>query len=225
MEKLLIFTNHVSLGIVYHEFTEKILKQIEISMCSPIYSFKDGNLTQVDNLQSGDIFLIWDEMSQDDYDGLINGGTIDKYFILYHEKMNENVSLFNIEFTKHNEFALKGQHISNSATPYYEVLEILSDDQENKKRRIIDLIFKYKLNAALDFLHCCLKGKPEELDILTDAGIDVEKKCDSGEMNGKTIKVLYNQLPEYEFRNNEKDYFAALKKLRDAVLEQAGISL
>lgn len=224
MKKLLIFTNHISLRNVYDKFTEEILGVHIISIDYKIYSFIEGNLNPVNNLQDGDIFFIWDEMSQGDYNNLIRG-TNDKYFILYHDKKDGNVPLFNIKFTNHFEFALKGKHIQTSGTSYYEVLKILADDKENKKGRIIDLIFKYKLNAALEFLHCCLVGKPQSLNILTDAGIDVEEKYDSGERNGKPIKGLYNQLPDYEFGKNEKVYFDALKELRDAVLDQAGINL
>lgn len=218
MEKLLIFTNRLSLANVDDEIKKKIVGIENISKGTPIQKFVDKVLTPVNTLQEGEIFFVIDSMTQKEYDLLLKTRKQDQLlYILYHNKGGT----FEIKFTANKEFEFPeiGQHIKDSGSKYKEVTQILTDNQNDKKRRIIDLIFKrhYKLNIALEFLHGCLVESTVPKNTKTLKGIlELETKCTEGNANGKTVSFLFENLKTVYKKEH-------LISLRDGVLEMAGV--
>lgn len=218
MEKLLIFTNRLSLFNVDDEIKKKIVGIENISIETPIQKFENGVLLAVSALQDGEIFFIIDSMNQEEYDQLLTTRKHDQLlYILYHIKGGK----FNIDFTSKKEFEFPeiGQHIKDTGSKYKEVIQILTDNNNDKKKRIIDLIFKsnYKLDSGLKFLHSCLVEStvPKNTKNL-DGILELDTKCTKGKANGLTINSLIRIL--------KKDYNEDnLISLRDGVLEKAGI--
>lgn len=218
MEKLLIFTNSLSIGNVDDEIEKKIVGIENISMEIPIQKFENGKLYPVCALQEGEIFFIIDSMTQKEYDEFLTTREHDHLlYILYHIKGGE----FNIDFTANKKFVFPeiGQHIKDKGSKYREVTQILTDIQKDKKKRIIDLIFirHYKLNVALEFLHSCLVEStvPKNTENL-NGFLELETKCTKGKANGLTVNSLITNL--------KKDYKEDnLISLRDGILEMAGV--
>jgi len=221
MEKLLIFTNSLSIGNVDDEIEKKVVGIENISIKTPIQKFENGVLLPVSTLQEGEIFFVIDSMTREDYDKFLTTRKQDQLlYILYHIKGGK----FNIDFTSKKEFEFPeiGQHIKDGGSKYREVTQILTDNQNDKKRRIIDLIFKRhnKLNVALEFLHECLVKKPTGLSQLTD--FDTETRCITVEEDGKEVKKNLEELRK-SLKENPPDDIASFESLRNGVLKMAGV--
>jgi hypothetical protein len=100
-----------------------------------------------------------------------------------------------------------GVHTPNDLV-YSKAINIILDNNNNKKERIIKAVFtdSDNINAALEFLHACLDGKDKA---------DVAKLKHFS--NFEQINALYDKL------NNEPAsaiYVEILKQLRDEVLKK-----
>lgn len=218
MEKILIFTNLNFIWKVDSEIESKIKGISNLRETNPIHKFENRELTSVKSLQDGEIFFLIDSMTQDQYNIYLNNREEDILYILYHLNKVNDIPQFKIKFDKKFEHPIIGKHIKGVEGKYIAVIGILTGEEDDKKKRIIDLLFKNLdiLNAALEFLHRCLVAKPTNLSQLKD--FDKNKLCITGKAQGQNINGLWGKI-----KPKPLDDIDALEALRDGVLEMAEV--
>ncbi len=209
MEKLLIFTNFVSL-LIHEDDGRRNNNKIHLIERYKFIALKNASsleFEQANNINEGIVFLIQDSVTDKDIVLFLNNFDTTKIAILHHRNPGDNVkNLF--------PYKIPSNHTPNSL--YDKALNILSDDQDNKFERLKGEVFPFnnKLNPALEFLHECLGGTPsDDTQKLTSAGFGLNKN----ENDKPSINDLINKL------SNGGDYNAALREVRDALLLEAGI--
>ena len=101
------------------------------------------------------VYLVYDEIDDNSLKFILNQCSNDELFVLYHkgDELRNRISKFGV-YCK----MVRGYH--DSASCYYDVFDILTDDNPNKTERIIHLVFLPKIKE--DFLLGCMTPNNNE---------------------------------------------------------------
>lgn len=145
------------------------------------------------------IFLVYDNITQSDFNILQNQCLGDTLYILAHANGNYPKACFSSWKCKGIK---EGSHIPQPGNVYLTFFDILTDSQGDKMNRIINQVFRPLLDAALGLLHHCL----------ADPGFDLSTSplANTFPKNSAAEKAL----------NNYKSY-GDLVALRDELLNYA----
>ena len=162
MDKVLIFTNYNS----WYRGLKKIIKRVDWYDSYPdlnnplvkcvVEQGAKTTLQPVDNLSEDGVYLVFDEIIQDELYPLLDKCKQDKdrLFILFHSNGNYKSTKYFEPWEEISTFA-SGMH--QSGMNYEHVFDILTDNLDDKTNRIINSVFKARFNAnvIMDFLHEC----------------------------------------------------------------------
>jgi len=164
MDKVLIITNKSKLENVNdaHENFDGIdlLETNPILICQEIREDK-STLEIAAKLQDGDIFFVSDSKettTPEKWNTFLKTRKDENLYILHH------TSGFVPAEKEDWIIQIKGKHTGHETDKYLPAITILSDNDPNKKERIIKEVFKSNLETVLVFLHGCLEKKPEDAD-------------------------------------------------------------
>lgn len=159
MEKIIIFTNFTSLGnvsltnrnnITFYNGDNIISYDIKQNFENLRFFKYDNNsiFRSAFNIQNGEIFFIYDEITTQEFNNFLDGYEIQKIGILFH--LNDGLFNINVE----NSISKQGQHMPHGEC-YPLMLRILTDGNGNEFNRLKVEVFNYvpKLEAVLEFLH------------------------------------------------------------------------
>ena len=202
MEKILIFTNERQVKDVNDEY-EKIINIHEVKE-SFIGKVQSKCVVHTTSISDGEIFLISDELKQEEYNKFIcEKEDDDIIYIIRHDKpmINFNEPIERIEI---------GHHVGEDKV-YGPILNILADNEGNKTRRVINDIFikPNNLDIVLEFLHKCLVTPPKELGLLSQL-----PESDKIETSFKALQRSFTKSKENPF---SEEYLIALAEFRDTV--------
>ena len=173
-------------------FKEKILKYKQNEIGKP-------SLIKYSSLQDGDIFFILDTVTSEEFKNYCDSRNKEKdmIYVLHHTSGLRDFPQAEWIKTK------LGMHTTEPEDFYFTVFEILTDETKSDKvQQIIELVFKSKLEVALEFLLRCLDKKPESYEKLKKVGIKI------------------NTLPELVGNPPEDGYISSLRELRDELIKQ-----
>ena len=209
MEKLIIFTIYNGLEITQDDGrrTKNGINLIQTCEFLALKNNETVSFAQAKSITDGNVFLIQDTIDREKLVSFLDNFDLNEVAVLHH-------SLPSKDILKMFRLLLNSMH--EPGTAYDKMLDIISDAQANKFERLKAEIFKfnYKLNAALEFLHNCLGGATSTDKLkLTNAGFELDKKKNDKPSINELIKKL----------SNGNDYNAALREVRDELLEKAGV--
>lgn len=192
MKKIIVFTNPTSWNGLPQD-PMPLVDQIDLIKEGPlsVYLNESFDVSPVESInENGSLFLIYDEIPQDDYNNFINGYN-DELFILYHKNDNR----FNLKFPETSKIILKeGSHTSSYDSGYKELSELLYKNVFEFEK-IIENVFNInrKLNISLEFLHKCLLRPVTAVEIenlVKDLGLDEESIRVINECSDNSYKNL-----------------------------------
>ena len=167
--KVLVFTNLDKWGNMSEEILNRIDNTEEWEQSYPgekgpaISEVKFINnqtqLSPVDINSIADknvIFLVYDRITQSDFNILQNQCLGDTLYILAHT--NGNYPKASFSSWKYKGIK-EGSHISQPGNVYLTFFDILTDSDDDKMNRIINQVFRPLLDAALGLLHLCMADR------------------------------------------------------------------
>ena len=215
MNKVLVFTNYSRWFELKHNFdiddvewnnkykniqNDKVLKcgvnKQNMAMLLPVQDLL------IDN---EGVYLVYDEIDDNSLGFILNQCSNDDLFVLYHksDELRIRITQFGI-YCK----MVRGYH--DSASYYYDVFDILTDNKPNKTERIIRLVFLPKVKA--DFLLGCMTPDNNSESFVHACNILRNIPCLSNPMND--FLVLYkNNYGSPQFKNKWEEIRNALNTL------------
>lgn len=166
MNKVLVFTNYPRWAELQHNNfdtddvewndkykniqNDKVLKcgvnKQNVAMLLPAHDL---------SIDNEGVYLVYDEIDDNSLKFILNQCSNDELFVLYHrgDELRNRITQFGVYCTM-----VRGYH--DSASCYYDVFNILTDDRPNKTERIIHLVFLPKIKE--DFLLGCMTPNNNE---------------------------------------------------------------
>ena len=173
--------------------------------------FENYQLSQVKNMEDGNIFLLHDSIEKSEFDSLVNGYEKDKLYILYHSRQEKEGLDFS-EFPHEK----KGQHgDEDDAYCFFckKIVELKDTDKSIDIDEIIEAVFGFdaRVGLGLDFLHNHFKGSAikKEIELLlekvknNDSEIErnmIELFNDSKEIDNDKCITSFNELRNIVFK-------------------------
>ena len=196
MDKVLVFTNYES----WYRGLQKITKRVDWydsfpEMNNPLVKcvVEQGTGTKlqpVDNLTGEGVYLVYDEIFQDELAPLLDECKMnnDRLFIMLH---TNGIYTCSNHFEPWREICVfaKGMHEPDNI--YELVFDILTDNKGNEINRIVNSIFL--INAVIDFLRECHTPKKDLGKILS-----YQILCEKGFSEAmRAFKMKYDSCESY----------------------------
>lgn len=229
----------------FHEETNKFIQKYFYTNSS-LFSSEFGNNTPnkfllikhdsvkpmggpPENGEAWDILLVCDNVPLGDIKKIpFTGETL----VLYHQKPTDAKKTFeDLQKEKkirkckqgaHIHYPMEGYTLLKDLTAEWNGTEFETQKYNQAKEKLIKWFgLNEKLNKALEFLHSSLGGKPASTGILTNGDEKFELSLKyKNDVVEKTLQEWINEL------NSKKgaEYNKALANVRDALLEQAGVT-
>lgn len=166
MNKVLVFTNKSSWGIISDNIRERLGWSIYPNKNNPVMKCSDNSngkvvLSAVSELADASVYLVYDRIDRNLLKQLLDNCRQDVLCVLIHtpgENM-ERVAYEDFISWKDKTIVIQGMHENSEETHYYPLFKILADKEGEKVERIIKS--EFMPFAASDLLNDCLVPKTQ----------------------------------------------------------------
>lgn len=138
MKKIIVFTRKSSLNVAFSNFADKRdgIKDLDGSTATLLlFDEVEAKFIPVADLSASGLYLLYDGISETDFNNLINGLDKSEFYILKHSKPSFELSGFsNVEKGTTEKHDKKGKH-------YPVLIDILSDENSEKVKRFFEEVF------------------------------------------------------------------------------------
>ncbi|GHT78533.1 hypothetical protein AGMMS50262_21260 [Bacteroidia bacterium] len=150
MKKIIVFTKKSSLNLGFDDFANKRpdIEVLKKGSSINLILFNEGKsgFEPVNDFVKDGLYLMYDNISEDDFNSMINGYDKTVFYILRHSNPEFSLSDF--------QNVAEGQH-ENYGKYYPNLIEILRDNKPNKAKRFFDSVFTFdaKKEALTNAIH------------------------------------------------------------------------
>lgn len=138
MKKIIVFTRKSSLNLAFGNFADKRegIKDLDgTTAMLLLFDEAEAKFKPVTDLSERGLYLVYDGISETDFNRLVNGLNKSEFYILKHSKPNFELSGFsNLEIGRTEKHDKKGKH-------YPVLIDILSDENSEKVKRFFEAVF------------------------------------------------------------------------------------
>lgn len=138
MKKIIVFTRKSSLNVAFDDFADERedIKDLDGTKATLLlFDENEAKFTSVNDLSASGLYLVYDGISETDFNKLVNDLNKSEFYILKHSKPTFELSGFsNIEKGPTEKHDKKGKH-------YPVLIDVLSDENSEKVKRFFEAVF------------------------------------------------------------------------------------
>lgn len=138
MKKIIVFTQKSSLNVAFDDFADEKegIKDLDGTNATLLlFDEAEAKFKPITDFSKSGLYLVYDSISENDFNNLINGLNKSEFYILKHGKPTFGLSgFFNVEKGTTEKHENNGKHYPN-------LIDVLSDNETEKVKRFFEAVF------------------------------------------------------------------------------------